>query len=103
MKKPHFVPSAFVCTFALFFLSTVSAQDLTVRQIMAEPSIAGMRVAGEKLSPDGSKVAFLWNSDGKMPRDVYVVSTGGGAPQRVIGPGELPVPSASPPPENKLT
>jgi len=32
---------------------------------MAEPSIAGMRVEGEKLSPDGSKVIFLWNAEGK--------------------------------------
>ena len=36
-----------------------AAQQLTVREIMAEPSIAGMRVEGEKLSPDGSKVVFL--------------------------------------------
>jgi len=37
----------------------VSAQQLTVREIMAEPSIAGMRAEGEKLSPDGSKVAYV--------------------------------------------
>jgi hypothetical protein len=42
-----------------------SAQELTVREIMAEPSIAGMRPEGEKLSPDGSKVIFLWNAEGK--------------------------------------
>jgi hypothetical protein len=47
--------------------------------------IAGMRVEGEKLSPDGSKVAYLWNAEGKMPRDLYLVSTSGGEPQRLLG------------------
>ena len=60
----------FICLFTLCVLlfSTASAQNLTVSQIMAEPSIAGMRVESEKLSPDGSKVVFLWNAEGKMPR-----------------------------------
>jgi len=61
----------------------VSAQNLTVREIMAEPSIAGMRAEGEKLSPDGSKVIYLWNAEGKMPRDLYLVSTSGGPSQKI--------------------
>ena len=68
---------------------------------MAEPSIAGMRVEGEKLSPDGSKVAYLWNAEGKMPRDLYLVSTSGGEPQRLLGPRDLPSPER-PARENKL-
>ena len=78
-----------------------NAQNLTVRDIMAEPSIAGMRVEGEKLSPDGSKVAYLWNTEGKMPRDLYLVSTAGGEPQRLLGPRDLPAPER-PARENKL-
>jgi len=78
-----------------------NAQNLTVRDIMAEPSIAGMRVEGEKLSPDGSKVAYLWNAEGKMPRDLYLVSTSGGEPQRLLGPRDLPAPER-PARENKL-
>jgi dipeptidyl aminopeptidase/acylaminoacyl peptidase len=51
---------------------------LTVRDIMSEPSIAGMRPEGEKLSPDGSQVAYLWSATGKEPRDLYLVPALGG-------------------------
>ena len=93
--------------FVLFFLSVISAaglgaQNLTVREIMAEPSIAGMRVEGEKLSPDGSKAIYLWNAEGKIPRDLYLVSTSGGTPQKILSISDLPVPSRTPEKENKL-
>ena len=84
------------------FCATVSAQNLTVREIMAEPSIAGMRVEGEKLSPDGSKVVFLWNPEGKPPRHLYIASTSGGAPERILSPSDLPAPQRPPERENKL-
>lgn len=48
---------------------------------MAEPSIAGMRADGEKISPDGRAAAYLWSVAGREPRDLYVVSTGGGEPR----------------------
>ena len=89
-------------TFALLFASSVSAQNLTVPQIMAEPSIAGMRVEGEKLSPDGTKVVYLWNAEGKLPRDLYLVSTSGGTPEIILRISDLPVPTRTPQPENKL-
>src|SRR3954453_11331070 len=92
----------FLLTFSFLLVSRVSAQTLTVREIMAEPSIAGMRAEAERLSPDGSKVAYLWNADGKMPRDIYIVPAIGGAAKRIIGPRELPTPTSSPAPENKL-
>jgi dipeptidyl aminopeptidase/acylaminoacyl peptidase len=69
---------------------------------MAEPSIAGMRVEGEKLSPDGTKVVFLWNAEGKMPRDLYLVSTSGGTPASILKSSDLPAPTRTPQPENKL-
>src|SRR3954452_12268804 len=78
------------------------AQNLTVRQIMAEPSIAGMRFEGEKLSPDGSKVIFLWNDKGKMPRDLYLAASSGGTPQKILSVSDLPVPARTPEKENKL-
>src|SRR5947207_2345008 len=96
------------CIALAIFLSLVCltsvafGQNLTVRQIMAEPSIAGMRVEGEKLSPDGSKVIFLWNSEGKMPRNLYLVSASGGTPQKILNVSDLPVPSRTPEKENKL-
>src|SRR6478752_6584885 len=76
----------------------VFTQSLTVREIMAEPSIAGMRVEGEKLSPDGSKVVYLWNAEGKMPRDLYLVSTSGGDAKIILRVSDLPKPMASPTP-----
>jgi len=79
-----------------------AAQQLTIREIMAEPSITGIRVEGEKLSPDGSKVVFLWNAEGKLPRDLYLVSTSGGTPQKILSVSDLPVPSQTPEKENKL-
>lgn len=79
------------------------AQSLTVRQIMAEPSLAGMRAEGEKISPDGQKVAFLWNAEGRMPRDLYLVETAGvNKPVKILSPSELPIPTPSPTPDNKL-
>lgn len=57
---------------------------LTVRGIMAEPSLAGMRVEGERVSPDGRSVAYLWSAAGKEPRDLYVVSTGGGTARVLV-------------------
>lgn len=86
----------------LYGAPSIYAQNLTVREIMAEPSIAGMRVEGEKLSPDGSKVIFLWNAEGKMPRDLYLVSSSGGTPQKILSVSDLPVPTRTPEKENKL-
>ena len=68
----------FVCAFAQ------SPATLTVRDIMAEPSIAGMRAEGEKISMDGRAVAFLWSAAGREPRDLYVVSTTGGEEPRLL-------------------
>lgn len=71
---------------AMLALQTVAtfAQTLTVRDIMREPSLAGMRPANEKLSPDGKSVVFSWNADGKEPRNLYIVSTGGGEPKILV-------------------
>jgi acetyl esterase/lipase len=88
--------------FLIAFLGQASAQNLTVRQIMSEPSIAGMRVEGEKLSPDGTKVIFLWNAEGKMPRDLYLVPTSGGSPVKILSPSDLPPPSRPTEKENNL-
>lgn len=77
----------------IFLMTTwVAGQSpLTVRQIMAEPSIAGMRPEGEKISPDGKWVAFTWNAKGVEPRDLYLVSTSGGEPRLLVDAASLPV------------
>lgn len=69
---------------------------------MAEPSIAGMRVSGEKLSPDGKQVIYLWNPDGKLPRYLYLQPTSGGPSTRILSPGDLPPPSRPPERPNPL-
>ena len=78
------------------------AQTLTVPQIMAEPSIAGMRVEGEKLSPDGRSVIYLWNAEGKLPRDLYLSSTDRADGRIILRVRDLPAPPARPEKENKL-
>lgn len=98
--KLRFILRILVAVIVLSLWAT--AQNLTVREIMAEPSIAGMRVEGEKLSPDGTKVVFLWNAEGKMPRDLYLVSTTGGTPTVILRTSDLPVPSRTPQPESRL-
>lgn len=77
--------SAF-CFFTFCFLLALSAnaQNLTVRDIMREPSMAGMRAESEKLSPDGKTVIFSWNADGIEPRNLYIVSTSGGEPRILV-------------------
>ena len=82
--------------FSVASAQTMSAPStaLTVRDIMAEPSIAGMRAESERISPDGANVAYLWSATGRDPRDLYVVATRGGAPR-------LLVPAVDRPQENR--
>jgi len=76
-----------VCLF--FSAEFTLSQNLTVKEIMKQPSIAGMRISGERLSPNGKWVVYLWNSEGKNPRDIYLVSTSGGAPKKILSPKKL--------------
>ncbi len=102
MKRSIIIRATLWLLIAYFFTVSLQAQDLTVPEIMAEPSIAGMRAEGEKLSPDGTKVVFLWNAEGKMPRDLYLVSTSGGEPKIILRVSDVPVPKPSPTPDKKL-
>ena len=94
-----------ICAALLFVFSLAlfaSAQTLTVRDIMREPSLAGMRPDSEKLSPDGKLVVFSWNSEGKEPRNLYLVPTDGGGQPRIIVEAEKNYEMRSPAPESKL-
>ncbi|HVG35780.1 MAG TPA: alpha/beta fold hydrolase [Pyrinomonadaceae bacterium] len=71
-----------VSQFAFAFAQ--SPATLSVRDIMAEPSIAGMRPEGEKISPDGRLVAYVWSAGGREPRDLYVISSAGGESPRLL-------------------
>ena len=68
----------FFCLFTFAFCLILQAQNLTVKDIMREPSIAGMRPESEKLSPDGKFVVYSWNADGIEPRNLYIVDSDGG-------------------------
>ena len=95
--------SAAICFFLFTFclLSNANAQNLTVRDVMREPSIAGMRPEAEKLSPDGKFVVYAWNADGKEPRNLYIVSTNGGD-SRILVDAERNYETRTAPPESKL-
>lgn len=70
--------------FALFFAFSVSAQNFTVREIMRDPSMAGMRPDSEDISPDGKFVIFAWNAAGTEPRNLYIVPASGGEPRILV-------------------
>ena len=101
MKKTfRFLPFYFYLFTSAYCLSAVS-QTLTVREIMREPSIAGMRPESEKLSPDGKLVVFAWNADAKEPRNLYLISSSGGQAQMIVA-AEKNYEARTPASESKL-
>ena len=91
----------FFCLLTFALCLPISAQTLSVRDIMLEPSVAGMRPESEKLSPDGKLVAFSWNAEGREPRNLYLISTGGGEVQMIVNAEKNFEPRAQTP-ESKL-
>ncbi len=90
-----------LCLLNFIFCLATFAQTLTVRDIMREPSLAGMRPDSEKLSPDGKSVVFSWNAEGKEPRNLYIVSTSGGE-SKILVDAEKNFEMRTPAPESKL-
>jgi dipeptidyl aminopeptidase/acylaminoacyl peptidase len=88
MPKKLRVPLIFALTLLVInqfvFAFAQGTATLSVRDIMAEPSIAGMRAEGERISPDGRAAAYLWSAAGREPRDLYIVSTEGGEPRLLV-------------------
>lgn len=66
---------------------------------MREPSLAGMRPDSERISPDGQKVIFSWNAEGKEPRDLYIWT---GGESKILVKAEENFELRSAPPESKL-
>lgn len=91
----------FAFLFVLFLAHIVFSQNLTVRDIMREPSVAGMRPDSEKLSPDGRWVIFSWNAEGKEPRNLYIVDSRGGEPRLLVN-AEQNFEARATTPESKL-
>lgn len=96
-KRLYFLPLfiVFLC------LSAVFGQNLTVREIMREPSLAGMRPESEKLSPDGKFVVYAWNAEGKEPRNLYIVNSDG-SNTRILVNAEANYEQRTLPPASKL-
>ena len=69
--------------------SSAISQALTVREIMAEPSIVGMRVQGEKLSPEKVTEVSKWpNRAGQISIVLgQILSPGSKLLSQLNGPG----------------
>lgn len=76
----------FFVLFALLLAvaATSYGQNFTVREIMREPSMAGMRPDSEDISPDGKFVIFAWNAQAKEPKNLYIVPATGGEPRILV-------------------
>src|SRR5687767_15073882 len=101
MPQNKIFQAAVFCFFTFVFSLSALPQNLTVRDIMREPSIAGMRPDSESLSPDGKTVIFSWNAEGKEPRNLYIVPASGGEPRILIN-AEQNYEPRTPAPESKL-
>lgn len=99
-KNRLFSPFCLAFSLFVFFLGS-PAQNLTVRDIMREPSIAGMRPESERLSPDGKYVVYAWNAEGKEPRNLYIVNSDGTS-ARILVNAEANYEQRTLPPESKL-
>ncbi|MDZ7631632.1 MAG: prolyl oligopeptidase family serine peptidase [Gemmatimonadaceae bacterium] len=56
---------------------------LSIDSLYAQPSLIGTAPRGMTWSPDGSRLAFLWNDDGTNFADVWMVQPTAGNPVRV--------------------
>jgi dipeptidyl aminopeptidase/acylaminoacyl peptidase len=101
MPQNKLFQAAVFCFFTFVFCLSALPQNLSVRDIMREPSIAGMRPDSEKLSPDGKTVIFSWNAEGKEPRNLYIVPTSDSEP-RILVYAEQNYEPRIPAPESKL-
>jgi len=69
---------------ALLCSAPVAAAQLpSLEEIVALPNPAGSPPSAPVWSPDGGKLAFLWNERGFPFRDIYVVDSDGATPRRL--------------------
>ena len=64
-------------------LQADTLQAPTLDRIVSLPNLAGTAPSSPTWSPDGTRVAFLWNDHGMPFRDVWVVHVEEGEPHRV--------------------
>ncbi len=59
------------------------APRLSIDSLYSQPSLIGTAPRGMAWSPDGKRLAFLWNDEGTNFADVWLVAPPSGAPVRV--------------------
>jgi dipeptidyl-peptidase 4 len=62
--------------------SSGQSPHLTIDRVARYPNLAGTVPSMPLWSPDGSRVAFLWNAEGWPFRDVWVATVAGRTPRR---------------------
>ncbi len=62
---------------------TAQKPALTVEPLASLPSVIGTAPASPVWSPDGTRVAFLWNDHAMPFHDVWVVNADGGPPRKL--------------------
>ena len=96
-----FAKTFVICLVIFCFISATNAQTLTIKEIMREPSMAGMRADAERLSPDGKWVVYAWSAEGREPRNLYIVGSDGSKPRILVNAEQNFEPRAQPS-ESKL-
>ncbi|MEM7308770.1 MAG: prolyl oligopeptidase family serine peptidase [Planctomycetota bacterium] len=86
----HFVRCLLVAALALGCASSRESSSagrredaLTLERMLAQPAPAGTAPAAPAWSPDGRRLAFLWNDAGLPRREVWLVDADGGGLRRL--------------------
>ncbi|MFV0389189.1 MAG: alpha/beta fold hydrolase [Pyrinomonadaceae bacterium] len=86
----------FFFTSAILLCGGITAQNLNVKEIMREPSIAGQRAEGARLSPNGKYIIFLWNLKAEEPRDLFLATEDGAELKKLLSPPDLAIKQEKP-------
>ena len=76
--------------------AVAQAPPLTVERVASLPSLTGTAPLAPAWSPDGARLAFLWNEQGWPSREVFVVTRDGSGLRRVTRMSEVD-PAPAPP------